>query len=101
MRRFWPAVEAAQADYERLREAVIATSKLPDDLAAARFARRGLGGLVAWPTADPAFFAVVAGTRRPAWTPYGDPRLAALASTYGLLLALADEGEGEPKQVTG
>ena len=40
------------------------------------------------------FAAVVAGANRPAWTPYGDPGLEALAATYRLLLAEAGPGHG-------
>ncbi|HXR21838.1 MAG TPA: hypothetical protein VN786_04715 [Acidimicrobiales bacterium] len=83
--------EPAQADYERLRAAAVPGGALPDDLASARFWRRGLAGLIAWPVAEPVFAAVVAGAQRPAWTPYGDPRLEALAATYQLLLAQADD----------
>lgn len=89
MRRFWPVAEPAQADYERLRADVVSGRGLPDELAAARFFRRGLAGLICWPAAKPVFAAVVAGARRPAWTPYGDPRPDALAATYRLLLAEA------------
>src|ERR1019366_6164989 len=39
--RFWPVAEPSQADYESLREAVLAGRPL-DNLSAARFARRGL-----------------------------------------------------------
>ena len=90
MSRLWPVGEAAQADYERLREAVVLTGQLPDDLAAARFARRGLAGLIAWPEADPAFAAVALGAERPAWSPHADPRVEALAAVYGLLLGCGD-----------
>lgn len=90
MSRLWPVGEAAQADYERLREAVILTGRLPDDVATARFARRGLAGLIAWPEAEPAFVAIAAGAERPAWSPHGDPRVEALAAVYGLLLGRWD-----------
>jgi hypothetical protein len=93
MRRFWPVAEPAQADYERLRAAAVSRGALPAELAAARFWRRGLAGLIAWPVAEPVFVAVVAGAQRPAWTPYGDPRLEALAATYQLLLAEADDDQ--------
>ena len=93
MRRFWPAGEPAQADYERLRAAAV-SSGLPDDLAAARFWRKGLAGLIAWPVADPVFAAFVSGAARPPWTPYGDPRFEALASTYQLLLTEASQAPG-------
>ncbi|MGH8612991.1 MAG: hypothetical protein ACREYF_13470 [Gammaproteobacteria bacterium] len=49
-RRFWPIGEGAQADYEALREAVLSGEPV-ESLAAARFARRGLVGLIAWPVA--------------------------------------------------
>ena len=94
MRRFWPAGEPAQADYERLRAAAVSSGRLPDDLAAARFERRGLAGLIAWPVAEPVFAAVVTGAARPPWAPYGDPRFEALAATYQLLLTEARQAPG-------
>ncbi len=63
-RRFWPIGEAAQADYETLREAVL-TGQRPDSVAAARFERRGLAGLIAGPAAEPVFAAVLLGAQRP------------------------------------
>jgi len=84
--KFWPPAEGAQADYERLREAVLATGRLPDDLTSARFRRRGVAGLIAWPAAEPVFVAEVVGAARPPWSPYADPRVEALAVTYGLLV---------------
>jgi hypothetical protein len=84
--RFWLPADPAQHCYERLRGAVLAAGGLPDELAAARFARRGLAGLIAWPDAEPAFTAHLIGAVRAAWTPYADPRLAALAACYQLLL---------------
>ena len=47
--RFWPVGEAAQADYEALRAHVLSTGAASDSLIAARFARRGLPGLIARP----------------------------------------------------
>lgn len=95
MSGFWPAAEGAQADYERLREAVLATGRLPDDLASARLRRGGVAGLIAWPAAEPVFVADIVGAARPAWSPHADPRVEALAVTYGLLVL----GEaGEPAQ---
>jgi hypothetical protein len=88
--RFWPIAEAAQADYERLREAVLAMGRLPDDLASARFARRGLAGLIAGPAAKPVFDAVVVGAARPRWSPYSDPRTQTAAAVYRLLVGWAD-----------
>jgi hypothetical protein len=83
--RFWPIGEAAQADYEALRKAVLSGKPL-ESLAAVRFARRGLAGLIVWPVAEPIFTAVLSGAERPAWSPYADPRLDALAAGYGLIL---------------
>jgi hypothetical protein len=86
VRARWAAGEAAQADYEALRAAVLAGRPLLG-VAAGRFERRGLAGLIRWPTAAPAFVATVVGARRPAWTPYADPRLDILAAGYQLVLA--------------
>ena len=86
MSRFWPPADAAQHAYERLRSAVLSSARLPDELAAARFARRGLAGLIVWPDAEPVFSAHLIGAARAAWTPYSDPRAVALAATYRLLL---------------
>ena len=86
MSRSWPSSEPSQRDYERLRSAVVEHGRLPEDLAAARFARRGLAGLITWPDAEPVFAASVIGATRPPWTPYGDPRLSAVVAAYRLLL---------------
>ena len=88
-RSFWPPSEAAQVDYETLRAKVLEGAGLPESLAAARFSRRGLAGLIAWPTAEPVFVAELVGAARPAWTPHEDPRVAALAAGYEFLLDLA------------
>jgi hypothetical protein len=85
-RSFWPPVEAAQVDYETLRSHVCEHSGLPEGLAAARFARRGLAGLIAWPSAEPVFVADLLAAARPAWTAHEDPRVAALAASYQFLL---------------
>jgi hypothetical protein len=88
--RFWPVGEAAQADYETLRRQVLATGALPaGSLAAARFARRGMAGLIAWPAAEPVFRAELVGAVRPPWTPDHDPRLDALAAGFAVLLDAA------------
>jgi len=84
--RFWPVGEAAQADYETLRAHVLSTGAPPDSLLAARFARRGVAGLIAWPSAEPVFDAELLGAARPPWTPHHDPRLDALAAGFALLL---------------
>ncbi|MGH3543065.1 MAG: hypothetical protein ACRDTO_11970 [Mycobacterium sp.] len=86
-RSFWPPVEAAQLDYETLRAYALEPSGLPEGLAVARFARRGLAGLIAWPSADPVFVAELLAAVRPPWTPHDDPRVAALAAGYEFLLA--------------
>ena len=84
--RFWPAGEAAQAEYELLRAAALA-GEPPTSIAGARFARRGLSGLIAatWPA--PVYLGVLLGAERPAWCGANDPREAALSETYELLLA--------------
>jgi len=93
--RFWPIGEAAQADYEALRKAVLSGEPM-QSLAAARFARRGLAGLIAWPIAEPLYTAVTFGAQRPAWTPYADPRLDLLAAGYELILRVpADWADAE------
>jgi len=90
VRQFWPPAEAAQADYERLRAAVLAGTPLAEP-ASARLSRGGLAALIARPVADPVFLAMVQGAPRPAWTPHADPRLEALAAGFGLLLATTDK----------
>jgi hypothetical protein len=77
-RSFWPPVEAAKVDYETLRAHALEPTGLPEGLAAGRFARRGLAGLIAWPSAEPVFVAELLAATRPAWTPHDDPRVAAL-----------------------
>jgi hypothetical protein len=84
-RRFWPIGEAAQADYEALRQAVLSGEPM-QSLTAARFARRGLAGLIAWPAAEPIYTAALVGAERARWTPYADPRRDALAAGYELIL---------------
>ena len=85
--RFWPIGESAQADYEALRSAVLSGEALRG-LAAARFARRGLAGLIAWPSAEPIYTVAVLGAQRPPWTPRVDPRLDALAAAYELIVSV-------------
>ena len=57
---FWPVGEAAQADYEVLREQVL-VGQPAASMSAARFARRGLAGLIAWPASEPVFTGPVLG----------------------------------------
>jgi hypothetical protein len=87
---FWPPAEPAQIDYETLRAHVLERDRLPDDLAAARFARRGLGGLISWPVSEPVYVAELIGSVRPAWTPHADPRVQALVDGFGFLLHVAE-----------
>jgi hypothetical protein len=89
MRALWPPGEAAQADYEALRAAAVAGRALVD-AAAHRFARGGLAALIARPHAQPALVAVLRGAPRVPWSAHADPRLEALAASFGLLLACAD-----------
>ena len=84
--RFWPIADPAQADYERLRAAVLAGETI-DELLAARFARRGLVGLIEWPRSQAAYLGSLIGASRPAWSGGEDPREARLADAYGFLLA--------------
>jgi hypothetical protein len=92
-RSFWPVGESAQADYESLRSHVLAAGDLPDSVAAARFARHGLAGLIAWPSSEPVLRADLVGASRPQWSPYVDPRVDALAASFALLLDAADTAE--------
>jgi hypothetical protein len=99
-RSFWPPAEAAQIDYEMLRAHVFEHDRLPGDLAAARFARQGLAGLITWPVSDPVFAAELIGACRPAWSPHADPRVDALAAGYQFLLDAAAALQ-MPLSVTG
>jgi hypothetical protein len=87
--RFWPVAEAAQADYEALRAAALDGAPPRDELAAARFARRGLAGVIAWPRAEPIYLGALVGAQRPAWSGAEDPREVALGEVYGFLVAHA------------
>ena len=93
MKRFWPVAEAAQSDYETLRAAVLAGVPLCSP-AAARFTRAGLWGLIRRPAAEPMFLGSLIGGLRPPWSPHADPRLDALAESYGFVLAA---GEPTPR----
>jgi hypothetical protein len=88
--RFWPVSEPAQADYERLRALVLAGERCGELLAARRFERRGLAGLVSWPQAEPDYLASLIGAGRPAWCGSEDPREQQLRDAYGFLLADTD-----------
>lgn len=96
---FWPPTESAQVDYETLRAAMLADTALITP-AAVRFNRGGLAELILRPVSDPIFVATLHGARRAAWTPHDDPRLAALAASYRLLLAHAiSQPENQPREV--
>lgn len=96
--RFWPACEASQADYEALR-AVAVAGGASVGVAAGRFARRGLCGLIAWPVSEPLFVAALTGAVRPPWTPHVDPRTERLAAGYELLLAFSTEATSMSQEV--
>jgi site-specific DNA recombinase len=100
LRSFWPPAEATQLDYEMLRTHVLDHGSLPGGLTAARFTRRGLAGLIAWPAAESVFGGQLLGAARPAWTPYLDPRIAALAAGYDFLLT-ATAGEQTTPMMQG
>ena len=88
--RFWPVGEPAQADYERLRALALAAEPCDELLAARRFDRRGLAGLISWPRAEPDYLGSLIGATRPAWCGEEDPRQQRLRDTYGFLLADGD-----------
>lgn len=87
--RFWPAAEAAQAEYERLRLATLAGERCPSELALARFRRRGLAGLIGWTETEPVWLGELVGAERPAWCGREDPRERTLCEVYGFLLERA------------
>lgn len=99
MSRLWPIAEPAHADYEQLREIALAGGELGELLAARRFARRGLAGLISWPAAESAFLGSVIGAPRPPWCGTEDPREACLCDTYAFLLNR--EGDGQRLGVVG
>ena len=88
-RVFWPPAEAAQADYEMLRAHLLDHGAMPGGLAAARFARRGLAGLITWPVSEPVFAGELSGAPRAAWNPHADERISALAAGFQFLLEAA------------
>jgi hypothetical protein len=91
-------VEAAQADYERLRGLALAGTPAVD-LAARRFERHALLGLIARPQAAPVYVTSVVGAQRPPWSPYEDPRELALADGFQIIVAASAAGLGE--ELTG
>jgi hypothetical protein len=84
----WSPREAAQVEYESLRERILQGGG-PDDegLLPSRFQRLGLLGLVTAPQVEPVRWqATVVGAQRPRWSPYVDPRVEALADVFQCLL---------------
>lgn len=98
--RFWPLAEAAQADHEALRAAALAGEAPRDELAAVRFARRGLAGVIAWPRSEPVYLGALVGAERPPWSGAEDPREVALGEAYGFLVAHA-QATVAPTQAIG
>ena len=96
--RFWPVGEPAQADYERLRALALAAEPCDELLAARRFERRGLAGLISWPTSEPDYRGSLVGATRRAWCGDEDPREQRLRDVYGLMLA---GGEGYSLRAVG
>jgi len=88
--RFWPVSEPAQADYEQLRELALTGGRFDGLLAARRFERRGLSGLISWPAAEPDYLGSMIGACRPAWCGSEDPRERQLRDAYGFLLGNGD-----------
>jgi hypothetical protein len=99
-RSFWPPMEPAQIDYEALRAHLVENDRLPEDLAAARFARRGLAGLITWPVSEPVFAGELIGAARAAWSPHADERISALAAGFQFLLDAA-AAQHRPTAVRG
>ena len=100
-RSFWPPAEAAQAGDETLRAHLLGNGVLPAGLPAARFARRGLAGLIAWPASEPVFAGELLGAARPAWNPHADERITALAAGDQLLLEAAATLHCRPATMEG
>jgi hypothetical protein len=93
MRALWPITDRVQAEYEALRALALAEADLCGPTAV-RFARQGLAGLIAWRRTQPCFSVALVGAERPPWTPYGDPRLDALAAVYQFVLELRPQQRG-------
>ena len=94
MSALWPVTDRIQAQYEALRTLALSDAELCGPTAA-RFARQGLAGLISWKREkEPPFNAAIIGAQRPAWMPYADPRLDALATVYQFVLELgADQSK--------
>jgi len=89
--RFWPAIDPAQLDYERLRE--MAGGNAPGRTRRRSASKRGgLMALIKKPTSSALpLIARLVEVPRPRWSPYVDPRLEALADAYALLAAAAPD----------
>jgi len=93
VRRFWPATQPAQLDYERLRELALPGVLLAGP-EAERFRRGRLAELIRRPSSSmPALAASLVPVPRPRWSPYEDPRLSALADAYELLESAIEDRE--------
>jgi len=85
-----PAIPVQRGD-RRGRDGEIVGEKDKALVDAARFERRGLAGLIAWPAGEPLFTASVLGAARPPWAPHTDPPLDTLAAAYEFILACGPE----------
>ncbi len=97
MSRLWPISEAAQGDYETLRAAALTGGALIGP-AAGRFETTGVWGLICRPSTEAVFTSQLLGAQRAAWTPYGDPRIDALADVYEFVLAAANVIDDQHKE---
>lgn len=93
-RTLWPVAEAAQADYELLRNMALFGSAPADRRLVDRFTHGGLAGLIARPVTSPSYLLTILGASRPAWSGRDDPRELALQETYGFLLGAFPESFG-------
>ena len=93
-------MEAAQAQYEELRRQALLGCAPRQGVAARRFARAGLAGLLAMPAAEPRFHGLLVGAARPRWSGHADPREDALRDVYAFLLAglAAAPGDGRVRR---
>jgi len=85
-------MEAAQADYEELRRLALSGVVAWQGVAARRFARAGLAGLIAAPASEPAYWGALVGAARPRWSGSADPREEVLREAYALLLGAERSG---------
>ena len=88
-------MEAAQADYEELRRQALLGVVAWEGLAARRFARAGLTGLIVAPASEPAYWGALLGAARPRWSGLADPREEALGEAYAFLLSAPGSAAAE------